>query len=145
MAAGVLLRDDIGRVLLVEPSYKQHWDIPGGVVDAGETPWATAARELREETGLALPLGELLVIDNVADDGRMPEGLVFVWDGGLITEAETAALTFTDPEIVSAGLYTLEQAAEKVKPSMAARLQSAVESARTGVLALCEDGKRICG
>ncbi|KID31661.1 ADP-ribose pyrophosphatase [Prauserella sp. Am3] len=145
MAAGVLLRDDAGRVLLVEPSYKQHWDIPGGVVDAGETPWATAARELREETGLDRPLGGLLVIDNVADDGRMPEGLAFVWDGGLITEAQVEELRLTDPEIVSVGLYTLEQAAEKVKPSLAARVASAAEAARSGVLALCEDGRRVSG
>ena len=30
MAAGVLFRDRIGRVLLVEPSYKPNWEIPGG-------------------------------------------------------------------------------------------------------------------
>lgn len=145
MAAGVLLRDSAGRVLLVEPSYKQHWDIPGGSVDAGETPWATAARELFEEVGVDRPLGRLLVLDHVGDDGRMPEGLVFVWDGGLVTDDEVAGLTLTDPEIVSAGLYTLDEAATMVKPVLAARLAIAVEAADTGVLALCEDGKRIGG
>lgn len=42
MSAGVLFHDTAGRVLPVEPSYKPHWDIPGGVVDAGEAPWVTA-------------------------------------------------------------------------------------------------------
>lgn len=145
MASGVLFRDRVGRVLLVEPSYKQHWDIPGGSVDEGEAPWATAAREVREETGIERPLGRLLVLDHVTDDGRMPEGLAFIWDGGLVTEEEVEGLPLTDPEIVSAGLYTLEEAAAKVKPVLGARLATAVEAAETGRLVLCEDGKRVAG
>ena len=31
MAAGVLFRDHDGRVLLVEPVYKDYWEIPGAV------------------------------------------------------------------------------------------------------------------
>lgn len=143
MSAGVLFRDQAGRVLLVEPSYKEHWDIPGGSVDADEAPWTTAVREVREETGIHRPLGRLLVIDHVTDDGRMPEGLAFVWDGGLVTETEIAGLQLTDPEIVAVGLYTLDEAAAKVKPTLAARLSSAMEAATTGELALCEDGKRV--
>lgn len=38
MAAGVLFRDVLGRVLLVEPSYKPNWEIPGGAVEADEPP-----------------------------------------------------------------------------------------------------------
>ncbi|HEY9339368.1 MAG TPA: NUDIX hydrolase, partial [Kribbella sp.] len=44
MAAGVLFRAVDGRVLLVEPSYKPNWEIPGGAVEADESPWAAAAR-----------------------------------------------------------------------------------------------------
>ncbi|KMS82764.1 NUDIX domain-containing protein [Prauserella rugosa] len=145
MAAGVLFHDSSGRVLLVEPSYKQHWDIPGGVVDAGEAPWTTARREVREEIGLDRRLGQLLVIDNISDDGRMPEGLAFVWDGGLITDADVAALTLTDPEITSVGLHTMQQTIGKVTPSLAARIDAALHASQTGELTLCEDGKSING
>jgi 8-oxo-dGTP pyrophosphatase MutT (NUDIX family) len=61
MAAGILFRDSRGRVLLVEPSYKPNWEIPGGVVEADESPWAAATRELSEELGWDRPLGRLLV------------------------------------------------------------------------------------
>jgi 8-oxo-dGTP pyrophosphatase MutT (NUDIX family) len=75
MSAGVLFHDADGRVLLVQLSYVAHWDIPGGTVDAEEAPWTTAAREVREELGLDLPLGRLLVIDYYAEPVIMPSSL----------------------------------------------------------------------
>lgn len=43
-AAGALIRDQQGRILLVEPTYKDHWEIPGGVIEVGETPSQGCAR-----------------------------------------------------------------------------------------------------
>jgi ADP-ribose pyrophosphatase YjhB (NUDIX family) len=92
MAAGALFRSSDGRVLLVEPSYKPNWEIPGGAVEADESPWAAASRELLEELGTERPLGRLLVVDHVhAYDGR-PDAMVFVFDGGVVTEADVAAV-----------------------------------------------------
>lgn len=63
LAAGVLFRDPTGRVLLVEPTYKDHWELPGGCVEADESPFAAAARETDEELGLAVRPGRLLIVD----------------------------------------------------------------------------------
>ena len=51
VAAGALFFDDQGRVLLVHPTYKDTWDIPGGYVERGESPAAACRRELKEELG----------------------------------------------------------------------------------------------
>jgi ADP-ribose pyrophosphatase YjhB (NUDIX family) len=59
IGAGLICRDDQGRVLLVRPTYKPTWEIPGGVVEAGESPAATVAREVAEELGLELGVGRL--------------------------------------------------------------------------------------
>ena len=40
MAAGALFRDEAGGVLLVNPVYKPTWDLPGGAVEAEESPHA---------------------------------------------------------------------------------------------------------
>lgn len=56
MVAGVLFRDVQKRILLVEPSYKPNWEVPGGAVEADESPWETATRELIEELGWNRPL-----------------------------------------------------------------------------------------
>ena len=143
MSAGALFHDADGRVLLVQLSYVAHWDIPGGTVDAEEAPWTTAAREVREELGLDLPPGRLLVIDYIPTNEQLPEGVAFILDGGEISEGDLRALTITDPEIVSLGLYSLDEAATRVTPAMARRLAAALRASQRGALALCEDGMPI--
>jgi ADP-ribose pyrophosphatase YjhB (NUDIX family) len=143
MAAGVLFRSTDGRVLLVEPSYKPNWEIPGGAVEADESPWDGAARELAEELGLTRPLGRLLLLDHVRTQEHRPEGMVFVFDGGILTDAEVGALSFPDGEILSAGFYTVDEARALVKPLLADRLAVALQAAADGTTALCDYGQRV--
>lgn len=143
MAAGVLFQDDSGRVLLVEPSYKPTWEIPGGAVEADESPWAAAGRELAEELGWSRPIGRLLVVDHVPTREPRPEGVVFVFDGGRIDTSDIENMTFPDGEILSAGFHTLDQTRAKVKPLLADRISAAVDAAAQRVTALCEQGRRV--
>lgn len=132
MAAGVLLRDADGKVVLIEPSYKKTWEIPGGVVEMGESPWSAAERELEEELGLIRRDMQALVIDHVpsASDGT-PEGLAWVFDGGLLSEAECADLRGTDPEVKSVGLLTIDEVRFYAKESLSRRMQAALNAALT--------------
>src|SRR4051794_6449992 len=56
------------------------WDIPGGFVDPGEHPHETVRRELREETGLEVEVGEELVIlcDRYGEDGPATLNLFYL-------------------------------------------------------------------
>jgi 8-oxo-dGTP pyrophosphatase MutT (NUDIX family) len=143
MATGVLFRDTAGRVLLVEPSYKPNWEIPGGAVEADESPWATATRELAEELGWDRPIGRLLVVDYVRPQDSRPEGVVFVFDGGVLDETDVVGMMFPDAEILSAGFHALPEARAKMKPLLANRLSVALDAVEQGVTALCEQGRRI--
>lgn len=130
MAAGVLLRDAEGKVVLIEPSYKKSWEIPGGVVEMGEPPWTAAERELEEELGLVRRGMQALVIDHVpsADDGT-PEGLAWVFDGGLLTDEERAGLHGTDPEVKSVHLLAIDDVSSRAKASLSRRMQAALQAA----------------
>jgi 8-oxo-dGTP pyrophosphatase MutT (NUDIX family) len=43
IAAGALFHDTAGRVPLLRPTYKDFWDLPGGYVEPGESPYAACA------------------------------------------------------------------------------------------------------
>lgn len=53
--------------------------LPGGHIDPGERPAEAARRELAEETGIHLDLGQLTLIDTYADPGRDPRGQYATW------------------------------------------------------------------
>lgn len=63
MSAMCRLERDDGCVLLVKPSYRSVWTMPGGVSDRGESPIDCMRRELREETGVECDVvGEPVVL-----------------------------------------------------------------------------------
>lgn len=132
IAAGVLLRDQKGRIVLIEPTYKTTWEIPGGVVEVDESPWLAAERELEEELGLARRNMPVLVIDHVptAPDG-MPEGLLWIFDGGLLSEAESRELRGDGDEVKTVHLVELEEAVKHTNDSLGRRLRVALEAALT--------------
>ncbi len=61
VSSGAVFFDSDDRLLLVKPTYKDGWNLPGGAVDAGETPREACVREVREELGIEPPVGPLLL------------------------------------------------------------------------------------
>jgi 8-oxo-dGTP pyrophosphatase MutT (NUDIX family) len=80
--AQALVRDQTGRVLLCHPTYKEDWDLPGGVVEVRESPREAAAREVQEELGLQLPVGRLVLTDWLPPWGGWDDALCLVFDAG---------------------------------------------------------------
>ena len=82
-AAGALITNPAGRILLVKPNYRDHWSVPGGILEHGEAPHAGCQREVEEEIGVRIVPGRLLVVDWTAPDGVRPKPIVhFIFDGG---------------------------------------------------------------
>lgn len=122
VATKVLIRDQSGRVLLVDPTYKEHWDLPGGMAEANEPPRAAAERELREELDLTITVGRPFVIDWVAPRGPWDDQLVFVFDGGTLDGGQIAQLQLSDLELSAYQFVTLDDAKPLLRPDVHQRL-----------------------
>lgn len=141
MAAAVLFLDDGGRVLIVEPTYKDHWELPGGLVEADESPLAAARREVREELGLDRPPGRLLVVDWVPRQPDRPEGLTLLFDGGIPPAFAVAAIVLPPDELRSWAFLPVAEAAQRLSPLLARRVRAALAARTTGTVAYLEDGR----
>ncbi|MFE3194181.1 NUDIX domain-containing protein [Nocardia sp. NPDC059240] len=140
MGAGALFVDDLGRALLVEPTYKDYWEVPGGVVEAGESPGAAVLREVREELSLTIPLGRLLVVDWVAPGLYPDDGLMLIFDGGRLTPDRTAAIVLQREELRSCAWCDESQIAERLPEVMARRVREALRAHLGGTSAYLENG-----
>lgn len=141
-AAGVLYLDSHGRVLLVHPTYKDGWDLPGGYLMPGETPTAALRREIVEELGTSLPVGRLLVVD-WAPAGGEGDKVLFVFDGGELTEAQLAAIHVDGVEIDRYAYHHRNALDDLLVPRLARRVHAAVEAAAKGETVYLEHGIRL--
>jgi 8-oxo-dGTP diphosphatase len=140
MGAGALLSDAEDRILLVQPSYKPEWEIPGGCIEADESPLAAVVRELREELGLDLQPGRLLVTDWVPSHLERTEGLMMLFDGGVLDSEQSAAIRLPPDELLSWAWCTTEDAQRRLSPLLARRIIAAMRARAERSCVYLEDG-----
>ncbi|MCP2321799.1 8-oxo-dGTP pyrophosphatase MutT (NUDIX family) [Hamadaea flava] len=150
LGSGAVFFDESGRVLIVEPSYKDHWEIPGGVVERNEPPLAGAHREVLEELSLDRSLGRLLVVDWSPPRGRRTVDLMaFVFDGGVLTEADVAAIRLQPEELRGYRFCRIDdevnETAGLLPPILTKRVAAAVRARAAGVTVYLESGDPIDG
>ncbi|GII82856.1 NUDIX hydrolase [Sphaerisporangium siamense] len=141
-AAGALLRDHEGRVLVVHPVYKDDWDIPGGIVEAGESPVSALLRELQEELGIAPLVGGLACVDWVPPAPPWDAGLMFVFNAGVLTDSQIATLRLQPEELDEYAFVRPADLDKLLLPGLARRMNAAISAADAGRTAYLEDGLR---
>ncbi|MFD4601648.1 NUDIX domain-containing protein [Streptomyces sp. NPDC058464] len=143
--AAALFRDAEGRVLLVEPNYREGWALPGGTVesDDGETPRQGARRETLEEIGLDREMGRLLTVDWVHGAGRPPI-VAYVYDGGVLADADLGAIRLQEEELLSWRLVPREEITAHLPGSLGRRVLVALDVLAEGTgPAELENGNRV--
>ncbi|MER6390729.1 NUDIX hydrolase [Streptomyces sp. NPDC001523] len=142
--AAALYRDAAGRVLIVEPNYREGWVLPGGTVesDTGETPRTAARRESAEEIGLDLPLGRLLAVDWSVSPYRPPI-VAYVYDGGVLDAGQLASIKLQEEELISWKLVEPAELTSHLLGSLGLRTQEAYRVQESGEsTAELENGRR---
>jgi 8-oxo-dGTP pyrophosphatase MutT (NUDIX family) len=131
VAVAVLVRDDEGRLLMIQRSDNQLWALPGGAQDIGETTREAAIREVHEETGISI---EITGISGIYadprhviayDDGEVRQEFSIVFhgrpigdDGAVRRSEESTEVAWIDP----AGVPSLE-----IDRSMRLRVEHGLE------------------
>jgi ADP-ribose pyrophosphatase YjhB (NUDIX family) len=140
VSADVLLRDETGRMLLVDPKYKPDWDLPGGMAEANEPPADAVRRELKEELALDVQVGDLLCIDWVSPHGPWDDLINFIFDGGVLSSSGITGLRLHDNELRAYEFCDEGQAKERLRPYVWRRLAMALEALATGRARYLQDG-----
>lgn len=122
IAAGALFLDQQQRLLLVNPTYKAHWEIPGGMVEENEAPGEACRREISEELGLDITPGHLLSVGYLPANDTRGDSLRFIFWGGLLDEAAQGQLHLPVAELSEYRFVTLAESAHLLTPSLYAQL-----------------------
>ena len=139
-SAGALLHDGDGRILILEPTYKSGWTIPGGQIEEdGESPWEGCRREVAEETGLEVATGRLVCVDFLRPRPGRPGGVRFLFDCGVV-EPAGRPLVLQEGEIADARWATPTEAHELLSGPVRRRVRAGVGATRTVYL---EDGRAV--
>lgn len=137
IGAGIVAVDGLMRVLLVEPTYKTNWEVPGGLVELGEPPRLAVARECREELSFDVSIGRLLVMDWVPPRRLPDDGLMLLFAAGPI---DTSQIKLPPEELQSWLWCDADMMQQRLSDFMFRRIQAALTAITTGTVAELENG-----
>lgn len=141
MGAGALIRDPRGRPLIVEPTYKGTWELPGGAVEVDESPRAACDREVQEELGIRLPIGRLLCLEWQGPEPDRSESLMFVYDAGVLPQ--DTIIRLPEDELASVRFVETPELDELMVERLARRVRAALSAWERETLIELEDGIRL--
>jgi ADP-ribose pyrophosphatase YjhB (NUDIX family) len=141
-SASALIFDRKGRLLILKPTYKAGWTIPGGVMEAdGETPWQACQREVREECGLEVIHARLACVDfRPAPDDDPGGGIRFLFDCGALTDDQLRSVELEHGEVAAHMIVPLPQALKMLRKPIRRRVRAGTRHKRTVYL---ENGRPI--
>jgi ADP-ribose pyrophosphatase YjhB (NUDIX family) len=142
-SAGALIFDSSGRLLILKPTYKSGWTIPGGQVEAdGETPWQACRREVLEESGVLIENGRLACVDFLRPREARPGGMRFLFDCGTFDAEQLSRLAVQAEEIAEYRFVPVAEALELLSGPLRRRVRAALGKRKCRYL---EDGRRVGG
>jgi 8-oxo-dGTP pyrophosphatase MutT (NUDIX family) len=141
--AQLLVRDDDGRVLLCNLTYKQDWDLPGGVVEVNESPRLAAEREVEEELALTVGAGPLVLTDWLPPWSGWDDAVCLVFDGGSHDAGIADRIVPQRREIRTARFCTPAEVHALCADFTARRIDSALANVAAGRSGYTESGRPV--
>jgi 8-oxo-dGTP pyrophosphatase MutT (NUDIX family) len=123
-----LWADKFSRGIYRNPYYKPNWETPGGITEENESPRNCAAREILEELSLEIQPKRLLVVDYNSAWEDYTESLMWIFDGGVLTDAQILSINLPVSELEELRFVDLSKLPEFVHPRLAKRLEQAFQT-----------------
>ncbi|XKK38741.1 NUDIX hydrolase [Nocardiopsis sp. ARC36] len=128
--------------MMVVPSYKDYLDIPGGYIEHGETPTQAAVREVKEELGIAPPIGRLLVVDWAPNPSEGDKQL-FVFDGGVLGQGWLDQITLDPAELNGYEFHDVATIEAATILRLARRITHGARARQEGTTVYLENGEPV--
>ncbi len=132
MTASVVLIDNRDRMLIVR--HGDRWQLPGGLVEAGESPRDAAAREVREELGLSVEISEhhLIAVEwiEAPRPGRR-DRVAFVFAGPELAPADIDRIRLDAAELNAHRLVGRDDALLMLHPMIRRRIVGPLQLTNT--------------
>jgi 8-oxo-dGTP diphosphatase len=138
VAAGALLFDEQGRVLLMHHRWRRAWEYPMGMTDGLESPLETARREVGEEVGLHPDEYTLVGVDFF--HRRTPNGNLTFTFAATVTPEQATRLKLDPLEAMASRWVTREEALELIAPRLQRRLREMLRAYDEGAPVYLESG-----
>lgn len=141
IGAGVLLFDTKGELLIVKPDYREDWLIPGGSVEADESPLQGAIRETKEEIGLDVISPVLAGVFYKSARGGHPDSIQCMFSGGVLSDTDIESIKLQEDEILAYKFLPIEEALSFVSLSLQTTIPASLEALARGTVAYVETFK----
>jgi 8-oxo-dGTP pyrophosphatase MutT (NUDIX family) len=139
----LLLTDEAGRVCILETTFKPDFELPGGILEVGESPRAGLIREVEEELDHTVSVGRLLVVDWLAPYLGWEDAVELIFDGCELAARSVPLLRPDLKEIRAVHWLEPMAAAERMAPFARGRLLAALDARTEGRTFYLEGGVRI--
>lgn len=130
MGAGMMLFNKSDEILIVKPSYKDHWSIPGGVISGQESPKEACIRETNEEVNLNIKDPKFLCIAYYLNDDKpeKDEALQFMFYGGVLNDDQISNIKLADGEISEYKFLKIDEALPLLNKKLQIRILKSLEA-----------------
>ncbi|MBI2635275.1 MAG: NUDIX hydrolase [Parcubacteria group bacterium] len=131
VASAALFLNKKKEILIVKPSYKPNWTLPGGIVDKDESPLAGCRREVKEEIGLYVKIKDLLLVD-YTHNREKGDALKFIFFGGILGIEKIKCINIDQKEISEYKFSKPQEAIKLLNPKAMVRVVKCLESLESG-------------
>lgn len=142
MASGVLFVNCVNEILIVKTTYKEGWNLPGGVIEENESPLEACSREVSEELGVSGQNYKLLCIDYTLPTEGRNESLQFVFFGGILSQDQINSIILPPDELEEFAFKPIQEAIALLHPRIQKRAEESFNALIKNEVVYLEEGVR---